>query len=477
VRYVAQASCLRVLAAFLPPVAIFALLIFIFTGCAVGPNYKRPDVSAPPAFRDATETATNSLGDLPWWQIFEDDALQELIRAALTNNYDVRIAVARVEQARAIANLSRTAFYPEFDYDFSAGRGKNAANGFPVTNHKTQNFFFGDASVSWELDLWGRIRRLNEEAQAQYLASQEARRDVRISIISQVAQAYFELIALDAQLEIARRATNAFGESLRIFSDRRQHGVASRLETSAAEALQATAAGDIPEIERRITLKENQINVLLGRYVGPVPRNRVTLEQVASIPEIPAGLPSSLLERRPDIREAEQQLRAANAQVGVAIANFFPQLSLTAMFGRISPELTGVTGGSANAWSIAANLAGPIFHGGQLVAQKRQAQAIRSQFALEYGATVLTAFREVSDALISRERYAEAIVQQKRAVQAYEQAVGVAVERYRLGQSSYYEVLQEQQLLYPAENTLVLTAMNQLVNTVQLYRALGGGWK
>jgi multidrug efflux system outer membrane protein len=445
-------------------------------GCAVGPNYKRPKTGVPEVFRGQTELTTNSLADLPWWQVFKDDHLQELIRTALTNNFDMRIAVARVEQAQAIAAESRAQFFPQINYQGAAGRGKNAANGVPTPSGKTGDIFLAAANASWEIDLWGRIRRLNESARAQYLATREAQRAVRISIISQTAQAYFQLLALDAQLEIAKQATNTFGESLRIFSERLKYGVNSRLETSAAEAAEATAAAQIPDLKRQIALQEDQLNVLLGKYIGAVDRNDSSLEK-PSPPDVPTGLPSELLERRPDIREAEQQLRSANAQVGVAVADFFPQLSLTAMFGQVSPELSAFTSGGANAWSVAANLAGPIFHGGQLAAQYRQAKAVREQYWLQYEAAVLSGFREVSDALISRQQLADERVEQERAVGAYKEAVQVVMERYRIGQSSYYEVLQEQQQLFPAEDALVQTGLNQLLDTVQLYQALGGGWE
>ena len=316
---------------------------------------------------------------------------------------------------------------------------------------------------------------MNESARAQYLATEEAQHNVRISIISQTAQAYFQLLALDAQLSIAKEATNAFGESLKIFSEVTRHGVSSRLETSAAEAARATAAAQIPDLQRRIGLQEDQINVLLGRYIGPVPRNDASLEK-PSIPEVPVGLPSALLERRPDIREAEQELRSANAQVGVAVANYFPNLSLTGLFGRVSPELTAFTGGGATAWSAAANLAGPIFQGGRLNAQLRQARALREQYWLQYEAAVLNGFREVSDALISRQRLAEERVEQDTAVGAYHEAVEVVLERYRIGQSSYYDMLQEQQQLYPAEDALVQTGLDELLNTVLNDQALGSGW-
>ncbi|HEY2081847.1 MAG TPA: efflux transporter outer membrane subunit [Verrucomicrobiae bacterium] len=452
------------------------VFILVIAGCAVGPNYKRPQTGIPEVFRGQTNGNTNTLAELPWWRVFQDDALQGLIRGALTNNYDLRIAVTRVEQARAMAEEARAGFFPQVNYQASAGRGKNAANGFPTVNGKTADIFSAAGTASWEIDLWGRIRRLNESARAQFLATREAQRNVRISIISQTAQEYFQLLALDAQLEIAKEATNAFGESLKIFSERLEHGVASQLETSAAEAAQASAAAQIPDLERRIALQENAINVLLGKYIGPVPRNDSALEKFF-VPDVPVGLPSTLLERRPDIREAEQQLRSANAQVGVAVADYFPQLNLTGLFGRVSPELSAFTAGGANAWSVAANLAGPIFQGGRLNAQYRQAKAARAQYWLQYQAAVLNGFREVSDALISRQLLAESRVAQETEVGAYREAVQVVMERYRVGQSSYYEVLQEQQQLFPAEDALVQTGLNQLLNTVQLYQALGGGWE
>jgi multidrug efflux system outer membrane protein len=299
---------------------------------------------------------------------------------------------------------------------------------------------------------------------------------VTISLIAQVAQDYFQLLALDRQLEIARQSTNSFAESLRIFNQRLQGGVSSKLETSSAEALMESAAATIPGLEEQIAGQENQLSLLLGQPPGAIVRGRLALDDETP-PQIPAGLPSALLERRPDIRQAGQQLRSANAQVGVAEADFFPQLNLTALFGGVSPELAGFTSGGAVAWSIAAGLTGPIFHGGRLRAQYAQARAVREQLALEYQAAVLNAFLEISDALISHEKSAAAHVHGSRAVTAYQVAVKMAMERYRLGNADYYEVLQEQQLLFPAENTLVQFQLDQLVAVVQLYRALGGGWE
>ena len=457
--------------------ALPALVASLLWGCAVGPDYHRPPLDVPPEFRGAPIPAsTNSLADLPWWEVFPDETLQELLRIAFTNNYDLRIAIARVEQTRAIVEQSRSAFFPQIGYQAGVSRGRNAIGNEPVFNggQRVDTYVIG-GNAAWELDLWGRIRRANEATRGQLLATDEARRAVMLTLLSDVATAYFQLLALDRALEISQRTTNSFGESLRIFSERLQGGIVSKLETSAAEAALASAAANVPELERQIVVQENQLNALLGRNPGPVPRSGNLLAQTA--PEVPPGLPSSLLERRPDILQAEQLLRSANAQVGVAVANFFPQLSLTGLFGQVSPELSALTGGTANAWSVAANLAGPLFQGGRLVGQYRESKAARNEAQLRYQAAVLGAFGEVSDALIGRQKFAEARQQQARAVQAYEVAVQVASERYLAGKASYYEVLQEQQLLYPAENQLVIVELNQLLAFVQLYRALGGGWQ
>jgi multidrug efflux system outer membrane protein len=455
----------------------FGLWTLFPAGCAVGPDYQRPPISAPQTFRGETALSTNSLANLPWWQVFDDDTLQSLVRLALTNNYDLRIAITRVEQARAIAAQARSQFFPQLDYTFLAGKGKNVSDNLPSPTGTGGSVFGGAGTASWEIDLWGRIRRLNESARAQFLASEEARRDLTISLIAQVAQDYFQLLALDRQLQIAQESTNSFAESLKIFDQRLRGGVASKLETASAEALMDASAATIPELEQQIALQEDQLSVLLGQNPGAILRENSSLDDQLP-PQVPAGLPSALLERRPDVREAEQQLRSANAQVGVAKADFFPRLTLTGLFGAASPELSAFTSGGGDvAWEVAAGLTGPLFHGGQLRAQYAQARAARDQSALQYQEAVLNAFQEISDALISREKLALARTRQTRAVEAYKTAVKIAMERYRMGNADYYEVLQEQLLLFPAENTLVQFQLNQMLAVVQLYRALGGGWE
>jgi multidrug efflux system outer membrane protein len=455
-------------------VLLCALLI---AGCAVGPNYKRPDVHTPATFRGTSDAATNSFGDLPWWETFHDETLQSLIRTALTNNLDLQIAYTRALQAQAVAQEARAGLFPAVQYGGLAGRGKNVGvNNSPSPTGVSGAVFAADVNASWEIDLWGRIRRLTEAARAQFFASQEAQRDVRTSVIAQVAQDYFQLLAFRAQLAIARDSTNSFGQSLKIFTQRLQGGVASRLETSSAEALLDSAAATIPDLERQIALEEDQISILLGQNPGPILSDGDSLDR-QSPPDVPPGLPSALLERRPDVREAEQVLRSANAQVGVAEADFLPQLDLTGLFGTTSTELSALTSGGSLAWSIGAGLTGPLFEGGRIKAQYQQALAARRQYARQYQATVLNALQEVSDALISKDKLAATRIFQGRSVDAYKEAVKVSMQRYKLGNASYYEVLQEQQLLFPEENTLVQTEVNQLVNIVQLYRALGGGWQ
>lgn len=459
-----------------------SILAFLFlAGCALGPNYHRPQVNTPDTFRGETETTTNTFADLPWWQIFDDTNLQYLIRVALTNNYDLRIAFAREEQAQQLFFETRSELFPQANYQATGARGKNVINTTPFPSapggaRSAENgYFVGYLEASWEVDLWGRVRRLTEAQRAQFFAAQETRRDITISLIAQVAQDYFQLLALDRQLQIARDTTNSFGQSLTLFDEQLKGGVSTRLETSAAEALMDSAAATIPDLERQIVLQENQLSVLLGENPEIISRTGSTLE-IQPMPAIPAGLPSSLLERRPDIREAEQELHSANAQVGVAIANFFPQISLTALFGQASPELTDITAGTGRAWGWAADLAGPLFRAGQIKAQYREAQAAREQYLLQYDQTILIAFQEVSDALVSHQKYGLAFGEQARAVSAYQDAVTVATQRFRLGNASYYEVLQQQQELFPAEDTLVQTRLNELITFVQLYRALGGGW-
>ncbi len=463
----------RIAPAFAALTAMLAL-----SSCALGPNYKRPPVVAPAVFRGEEGAAQQaSIADLPWWEVFNDPALASLIKDALANNYDLLVAVQRIEQARAVAVQVRSEFFPQLGYEGDTGRGKNAiGDRVASTAGKTVNAFAGLLNASWEIDLWGRIRRADEAARAQILANEEARRGVMLSLVSDVAQAYFELLELDLQLEIARRTTESFRDSLDIFRRRLEGGVASRLETARASASLAQTAATVPNLERLIVFKENQINLLLGRNPAPVTRGAALTAQRLP-PEVPAGIPSDLLERRPDIRQSEQQIVAANARIGVAIADFFPRLDLTGLFGFASPELSAITAGRNRVWSAAASLAGPLFQGGRLVGQYQQFKSEWEEARIRYEQTALNAFHEVSNALVSRQKLTEVRAQQARAVADLQESVSVSTQRYLAGFSSYFEVLEAQQQLFPAENALAQTQLDQLVVIVQLYRALGGGWK
>jgi len=449
----------------------------LLAGCAIGPDYKRPPVAEPPAFRGQPTAEAGSLADLPWWEVFKDAILKSLITEALASNYDVKIAAARVQEARAQVGAARSEFFPAIDYHVGAQRTRfNAAVlGLPGGGPSTNNLYFGALSASWELDIWGRIRRSNEAARASLLATEDARRGVLLTLVSDLAQAYFELLALDVRLQIARNSVDAYASTYALFQDRFQGGVASQLETFRAEGALGAAQAIIPQLESDIVAKENQVSVLLGRSPGPIPRGLPMYEQ-AVVPTVPAGLPSALLERRPDLRQAEQILVRANANVGVAKAEFFPQLSLTALFGRASPEVSALTGGSATIWSVAGMLSGPIFDGGRNLSNYRAAKAQWEQATLQYEQAVLTALREVSDALTLLGKLGEAEIGQERAVKALAQAVEHATDRYRHGFASYYEVLEAQQQLYPAQNTLALIRHDRLLEYVQLYKVLGGGW-
>jgi outer membrane protein, multidrug efflux system len=455
---------------------LIVLALAILAGCAVGPNYKRPPIDSPEVFRDDNIATNRSLSDLAWWQVYQDETLQALIREAMTNNYDLRIAVSRVEQAQALAMQARSQFVPSVEYNGAVSQGRNDLFGsaFP-NNGATSGSAVATLNAFWEVDLWGRVRRLNESARAQFLASEEARRGVRLSLLSDVATEYFGLLELDQELEIVQRTTNSFGESLKIFTQRLEGGTATELEASRAEAALADAESATPSILEQMTLTENELCVLLGRNPGPIHRTAQSGSKLP--PDVPPGLPSALLERRPDVREREQLLRSANAQIGESVAEFFPKIGLTALVGRISPELSAFTLGGANAWGVGAEAAGPVFEGGRLVGQYHQAKAARDEARLRYQQTVLTSFREVSDALVTRERLTEIRVQQAREVSALEKAVRLSTERYIAGKASYYEVLEAQQQLFPAEVFLARTKRDEMLAIVSLYKALGGGWQ
>lgn len=454
-----------------------ASLALGLAGCAIGPGYERPALESPAAHRgDAAASDAASLADLAWWDVFEDVVLRDLVVDAIRANLDLRVASARVEQARAQAGVARSELVPQIGYDGAAERARVSDETTPTPGaSRTANVFAGALNLAWEIDVWGRIRRATEAARAELFAQEAFRRGVLLSLVSGVAQAFFELRELDLELEIARRTADAFRETRDLFQRQFEGGVASKLEVQRAEAALAQTEAQIPELERGIVAKENELCVLLGRTPGPIPRG-ATLDAFPEPPAIPAGLPSALLVRRPDLVQAESRLVATNARIGQAIAEFFPRIGLTAAYGSQSLELRDFASAGASVWSLAAVASGPIFQGGNLFYRWRFSKAAFDEARAAYEKTVLVAFAEVSNALVARERLAASRAAQARAVGALHESVRLSLVRYRGGLSNYVEVLDAQLQLFPAENALARIELARRVSLVQLYRALGGGW-
>lgn len=453
---------------------VLVVLLASLAGCTVGPDYQRPPVTAPEQIHGQVAPAeAASLADRAWWEIFDDASLKALIDEALCNSYDVRLAGWRVEEARAVAGISRSQRWPQVQAGGGWSRGR--ASQLVAPGARTDDFFDVNVGVSWEIDLWGRIRRLNEAARAQYLATEEAQRGVLLSLVSDVAAGYFQLRELDLELEIARRSAEAFRGTYDLFNRRLESGIASGLETTSAGATLSSTLAEIPDLERQILAQENRLSFLLGRNPGPIPRGNPLDDQLLP-PQIPAGLPSDLLQRRPDLRAAEQQLVAANAEVGVAAANFFPRLSLTGALGGVAPEIADLFS-DGKTWSAGGGLLTPLFQGRRLEEERHAAVARWEQAKVQYEASVTNAFVEVSTALTAYQKLAEREEEQARAAASYRQAVDLSNERYLSGLADYLEVLQAQQQQLVAENSLARTRFDRLASLVQLYKALGGGWQ
>jgi outer membrane protein, multidrug efflux system len=447
--------------------AAVAFLPFLLLGCNLGPKYKRPATQPPASYYSEEQAKQNSIADEAWWDLFKDPVLQGLIREALQNNYDLQLAVAQMEQQRDLLGVTRSQFYPQVGYDANISGQKSLI----IPNHTYYSYSFASF---WEIDLFGRIRKMTEAQRAVYFASEEARREVRLMIMSEVAQGYFQLRALDAQLEIAHNTVKSFQDTLDIFQHRLEGGYASALETSRAQAALSNVASQIPDIERQIVAQENALDLLLGRNPGPISRGATLAEQYDP-PDVPAGLPSSLLERRPDLREAEQNLIAANANVGVAKANFFPTISLSGLFGGVSPQLSELTG-AGKAWTLAGDFAGPIFTGGRLKNQYHASMAQRDQAKISFEKALTQAFGEVSTSLSAHQQLAKAYREQLNSVEAYRESVRLSTTRYDSGLSSYLDIIDAQIQMYPAETATVVYDLERKLALVSLYQSLGGGW-
>lgn len=447
-------------------------------GCtAVGPNYKRPDVTPAPQFRaQIGASEANSLADLPWWEVFNDPALKTLVTQALNENYDLQVAVARISQARALVGVARADLYPQVSYDVTAGREKTF---FPLElgdqqGNITFNSFALGLNSAWELDLWGRVRRTAEAAQANLYQQEDVRRGVMLSLVSDVAASYFGLLELDRQLAIATESSDAFRQTADLFDRRFQGGQDSRLAVVRGTAAHNASLARIAQLNRAIAQQENAISVLLGTYPGSIARGTSLAQQVT--PPTPLGQTTEIIHRRPDILQAEHAVMAANAEVGVAVASYFPRIGLQALFGQQSPDIDTLFDSEFNVWRIAGGVVGPIYQGGALRGNVDAQKAAWEASISQYKRTIVGAFREISDALIAQQTLATQRAAQENQVRSLRDAVGLAGSRYDVGRATYFEVLQAQQLLYPAEEALAQTQREQLVSVVNLYKALGGGW-
>ncbi|MCW5637578.1 MAG: efflux transporter outer membrane subunit [Rubrivivax sp.] len=445
-------------------------------GCTLGPDYRRPEIAAPAAFqyepKDAAATA-----DTLWWQQFHDPVLDGLITEALAHNTNVQIAAANVEQAAALLTQTRSQLFPALGVGAGAQRERTREPAFAalIPNYPNPASAYQAAlQASWELDLWGRIRRQSEAAYANVLAGAEARRGVILTLVAQVATSYLQLRGLDAQLSVAHKTLDTYKESVDLFTLQFQYGQVSQMNVAQAQSQYETAAAQIPLIESQIAQTQSSLAVLIGRDPGPIARGKSMYE--LQLPQVPAGVPSALLERRPDLLQAEQQLIAANAQIGAAKALYFPTISLTGAFGNASNELSRLFSGPARVWSYSGTLAGPIFSFGAISGQVAQAEAAQQAALLSYRLAIRNAFADVDNALVANQKLHEQLDAQRKLVAALQQYTELARLQYDGGYAPYSTVLQAEQALFPAELNLVSIRAQLFGSAVNLYKAMGGGW-
>ncbi len=467
----------RVARFFAIPVCAASLFL---SGCAVGPNYSRPPVNAPGTYhgtpeQEAAKASATSLGEQKWGEVFQDPQLQELIRTALKQNYDARIAATRVLEAQAQVGITRADQFPTVNGVGAGTNQRNPAIGpFPSYGYTIGRI---GASAAWDLDFWGKYRRATEAARAELLASDWARQEVNATLVANVAAAYFQLRELDLELEISKRALASRKESLELTKTLEEHGISTILDVRQAEQLVYTAAAGIADLERRIGQQEDLLSVLAGNNPGPItPRGKELVDQQHA-PTVPAGLPSALLERRPDIRQSEQLLVAANARIGVARAAYFPDISLTASPGFQSPALQTLFNGSSGLWTFTGTVTQPIFTAGKLRSNVRLAEAQQQEAVLTYQQTIQGAFRDVSDSLIAYQKNAEFRTQQELLANSAQDSAQLSEQRYKAGTTNYLEVLTNETNYLSADLGLAQARLNELLALVQVYKALGGGWE
>jgi outer membrane protein, multidrug efflux system len=453
---------------------VVALTDLVITGCTLGPDFLKPDTPVPNTFRaQISPTEAVSFADLPWWSVFNDTTLQGLIKEAIANNHDLEVAVSRIEQARMQVEQVESEGRPQIGYEGSAAGEKAIIPQRNSFGSATYGTFAGLLNAAWEFDIWGRIRRSTEAAQANVLAQEDVRRGVILTLVSDVAADYFQLLELDRELAIAQESVRTYKKTLDLFDLRFNSGKDSKLPVERAQAAYDASNADIQDLKRRIAQQENAISTLVGAYPRTIERGRPLIEQ--STPQTPLGSTTALLQRRPDILQAEQGMIVANAQIGVAVANFYPRIGLSTFLGGQGINLAGMWG-SFGVWNLAATLAGPIYSGGRLEAEYHERQAYWDETVAQYKQTVLVAFRETSDALVAQQNLAPQRVSLQSQVTALQHSSDLALQRYEGGRASYFEVLEAQQQLFPAEDALAQTQRDQLIAVVNLYKALGGGW-
>jgi multidrug efflux system outer membrane protein len=455
---------------------IISALALLIPGCMVGPDYRRPTVDTPQTWR-FQEQETRELADTPWWQQFDDPVLDDLIWTGLKENKDVKVAAARIEQFVGQYITTRAALFPQIGAGASFGRERASERGpSPLTSavENPADAYQTLFSASWEIDLWGKLRRAKESARADILSSEEARRGVILSLVSSIAAGYITLRDLDRQLEIAQTTVKSREESYKIFQLRFEGGIVSELELSQVKSQYEEALATIPVFQKSIAQQENALSLLLGRNPGPIPRGK-TIDQL-TLPQVPAGLPSDLLARRPDIRQAEQNLISANAQIGVAKAQYFPSISLTGVFGWSSVDISRLFMGPAQTWSYAAQVAGPIFRAGAIYGQVKSAEAYQQELLITYQQTIQNAFRDVSDALIDRKSTMEQLKIQDNQVESLGNYARIARLRYDNGYTSYIEVLDAERSLFSVQLSQTQTKGGLLQSLVNIYKSMGGGW-
>jgi outer membrane protein, multidrug efflux system len=457
--------------------AILSLLIaMLLAGCAIGPDYKRPTIDTPAAWR-VEEKEAQDTANTAWWHQFDDPVLNGLIDEALKQNNDLRVATARVDEYVGRYWVGRSGLFPQIGANAFAGQQRATERGgtpIPSTVKNPVDSYQASFNGSWEIDIWGKLRRATEASKADLLSTEEARQAVILSLVSAVAIGYITLRDLDKQLEIATRTAKTREDSYKLFKLRYEGGVISELELNQVKSEYEQALATIPQVEKQIGFQENALSVLLGRNPGPIDRGK-SIDELA-LPAVPAGLPSELLEKRPDVRQAEQALVAANARIGVAKAQFFPTISLTGLFGWASTELSNLFTGPAQVWSWGGAAVAPIFTGGSLMGQFWASEAIQQQTLFNYQSTVQTAFREVNDSLIDQKRTREQLEAQKRQVESLKEYARIARLRYDNGYTSYIEVLDAERSLFSAELTYAQTQGILFGALVNLYKSMGGGW-